>query len=71
MLNSDPAPIDGTGTDGTGTDGTGSTQDAAVNAAMRTGAPGAIALAGIASAVVVALWFAFYLLVFVPRAGAP
>ena len=61
MLNSDPAPIDGTG----------STQDEAVNAAMRTGAPGAIALAGIASAVVVALWFAFYLLVFVPRAGAP
>jgi hypothetical protein len=76
MLNSDPAPIDGTDADGTGTDGTrtdgpGSTQDAAVDAAMRTGAPGAIALAGIASAVVVALWFAFYLFVFVPRAGAP
>jgi hypothetical protein len=66
MLNSDPAPVDGTGTSSSG-----STQDAAVNAAMRTGAPGAIALAGIASAVVVALWFAFYLLVFVPRAGAP
>ena len=28
-------------------------------------------LAGIATAVVIALWFAFYLLVFVPRAGAP
>ena len=66
MLNSDPAPIDGTGPGSTG-----STQDAAVDAAMRTGAPGAIALAGIASAVVVALWFAFYLFVFVPRAGAP
>jgi hypothetical protein len=68
MLNSDPAPVDGAGPGSTGTD---STQDAAVNAAMRTGAPGAIALAGIASAVVVALWFAFYLFVFVPRAGAP
>jgi hypothetical protein len=61
MLNSDSEPLDGTVT----------TQDEAVNAAMRTGAPGAIVLAGIASAVVVALWFAFYLLVFVPRAGAP
>jgi hypothetical protein len=61
MLNSDSEPVDGTG----------STEDAAVNAAMRTGAPGAIVLAGVASAVVVALWFAFYLLVFVPRAGAP
>ena len=61
MLNSDPEPVDGTG----------STDDTAVDAAMRTGAPGAIALAGIASAVVVALWFAFYFLVFVPRAGAP
>jgi hypothetical protein len=28
-------------------------------------------IAGIATAVVVAIWFAFYLLVFVPRAGAP
>jgi hypothetical protein len=63
MLNSDPSPADGAGTDGT--------QDAAVNAVMQSGAPGAIALAGIAAAVVVALWFAFYLLVFVPRAGAP
>ena len=63
MLNSDPTPIDGTGSDGT--------QDAAVNAILRTGAPGAIVLAGIATAVVVALWFAFYFLVFVPRAGAP
>ncbi len=38
MLNSDPAPIDET-------DGT---HDAAVNAVLRTGAPGALALAGIA-----------------------
>ena len=69
MLNSDPAGIgDPRLIDDTGA---GSTQDAAVNAVLRTGATGAIALAGIAVAVVVALWFAFYLLVFVPRAGAP
>jgi len=61
MLNSDPAPIDEA-------DGT---RDAAVNAVLRTGTPGALALAGIAVAVVVALWFAFYFLVYVPRAGAP
>ncbi len=34
-------------------------------------AAGAVALAGIATFIVVAIWFAFYLLVFVPRAGAP
>jgi hypothetical protein len=34
-------------------------------------AAGAVALAGLATFVVVAIWFAFYLLVFVPRAGAP
>ena len=32
---------------------------------------GAVALAGLATFIVVAIWFAFYLLVFVPRAGAP
>ena len=37
----------------------------------RSGAMGALVLAGIATAIVVAIWFAFYLLVFVPRAGAP
>jgi hypothetical protein len=36
-----------------------------------SGAAGAIALAGLATFIVVAIWFAFYLLVFVPRAGAP
>jgi hypothetical protein len=35
------------------------------------GSTGAVALAGLATLVVVAIWFAFYLLVFVPRAGAP
>jgi len=34
-------------------------------------ASGAVALAGLATFIVVAIWFAFYLLVFVPRAGAP
>jgi hypothetical protein len=35
------------------------------------GSAGAIALASVATFIVVAIWFAFYLLVFVPRAGAP
>ncbi len=63
MLNSDPAPLDDPAAD--------STHVAAVNAILRTGAPGALALAGIAVAVVIAIWFAFYFLVFLPRAGAP
>ena len=37
----------------------------------RSPAAGAVALAGLATFIVVAIWFAFYLLVFVPRAGAP
>ena len=32
---------------------------------------GALALAGAATLIVVALWFAFYLLVFVPRGAMP
>ena len=46
-------------------------QEAAVNAISQSGARGALVLAGLATAVVVAIWFAFYLLVFVPRAVAP
>ena len=46
-------------------------QDAAVNAISSSGAKGAVALAGLATAIVVAIWFAFYLLVFVPRAIPP
>ncbi len=38
---------------------------------VRSGSRGAIVLAGIATAIVIAIWFAFYLLVFVPRATAP
>jgi hypothetical protein len=49
----------------------GTQQEADVNAILRSGARGAVVLAGLASLVVVAIWFAFYLLVFVPRAIAP
>jgi hypothetical protein len=62
MLNSEPDPDDADAA---------TTQDAAVNAILRSGASGAAVLAGIATAILVALWFAFYFLVFVPRAGAP
>jgi hypothetical protein len=39
----------------------------AVDAIVRAGPRGAVAVAGIATAIVVALWFAFYWLVFLPR----
>ena len=42
--------------------------DAALEPILQSGARGALTLAGIATAIVVALWFAFYLLVFMPRA---
>ena len=45
--------------------------DDAVSRHPPSRAAGAVALAGLATFVVVAIWFAFYLLVFVPRAGAP
>jgi hypothetical protein len=62
MMNSEPEPDDADAV---------RTRDAAVTVIARSGARGAVMLAGIATAIVVALWFAFYLLVFVPRAGAP
>jgi hypothetical protein len=40
-----------------------------VDAIVRSGPGGAIAVAGIATAVVIALWFAFYLFVFLPRSA--
>jgi hypothetical protein len=46
-------------------------RDAAVEAIVRTGAAGAIVLAGLSTAIVTGLWIAFYLLVFVPRGTAP
>jgi hypothetical protein len=42
-------------------------EDARVDAIMRSGPLGAVVVAGIATAIVVALWFAFYFLVFLPR----
>jgi hypothetical protein len=43
----------------------------AVTNIVGSGMPGAVALAGIATAVVIILWVAFYLLVFVPRGPLP
>ncbi len=39
--------------------------------AVHSSAVGTVAVAGIATALVTALWFAFYFLVFVPRAPVP
>jgi hypothetical protein len=52
-------------------DGPSPQEDAAVNAILRSGAKGAVVLAGLATAIVVGMWLAFYLLVFLPRALAP
>lgn len=41
--------------------------DAQVEEIVSNGPHGAIAVAGIATAIVIGLWFAFYLLVFLPR----
>jgi hypothetical protein len=46
-----------------------SSEAESVDAIVRSGPAGAIAVAGIATAVVIALWFAFYLLVFLPRSA--
>jgi hypothetical protein len=40
-----------------------------VDTIVSAGPGGALAVAGIATAIVVALWFAFYLLVFLPRSA--
>ena len=42
-------------------------EEAAVDEIVRRGPSGAFAVAGIATAIVVAIWFAFYFLVFLPR----
>jgi len=54
MLNSEPPPDD---------------SQHSIDIILRSGATGAIVLAGITTALVMAIWFAFYFLVFVPRAG--
>jgi hypothetical protein len=43
------------------------TEDARIDEIVRSGPSGAIVIAGIATAIVVALWFAFYFMVFLPR----
>jgi hypothetical protein len=42
-------------------------QDERVDRIVAGGPQGALALAGIATVIVIAIWFAFYLLVFLPR----
>jgi len=46
-------------------------EDQAVDAIVQEGPSGAILLAGIATAVVVAIWLAFYFLVFLARVTPP
>ena len=54
MINSDPPDVP-------------APADEAVERIVAGGPSGALALAGIATACVVAMWFAFYLFVFLPR----
>jgi hypothetical protein len=46
-------------------------RDADIEAIVAGGPRGAIVVAGIATFLVVAIWFAFYLFVFTPRAITP
>jgi hypothetical protein len=46
-------------------------RDADIEVIVASGPRGAIVVAGIATFVVVAIWFAFYLFVFTPRAITP
>ncbi len=45
----------------------GPSQDEMIDAIVRSGARGGLTLAGIATAIVIGLWFVFYLFVFMPR----
>jgi hypothetical protein len=45
----------------------GASEDEDVERIVRGGPRGAIAVAGTATAIVIALWFAFYFFVFLPR----
>jgi hypothetical protein len=44
---------------------------AKIDEIVRSGPHGAVVVAGIATAIVIALWFAFYLMVFLPRGSVP
>ena len=46
---------------------TSASEDEAVETIVRAGPSGAVAVAGVATAIVIVLWFAFYLFVFLPR----
>jgi hypothetical protein len=46
-------------------------REAEIETIVESGPHGAIALAGVATFLVVAMWFAFYLFVFSPRAMTP
>jgi hypothetical protein len=43
------------------------TEDARIDEIVKSGPRGAVVVAGFATAIVIALWFAFYFLVFLPR----
>jgi hypothetical protein len=43
------------------------TEDARIDEIVRSGPRGAVVVAGLATAIVIALWFAFYFMVFLPR----
>jgi hypothetical protein len=43
------------------------TEKARIDEIVRSGPRGAVVVAGIATATVIALWFAFYFMVFLPR----
>jgi hypothetical protein len=45
--------------------------DDEVDTIVAAGAQGAIVLAGIATAIVIAIWLAFYYFVFLPRGAVP
>jgi hypothetical protein len=42
-------------------------EDARIDQIVRSGPKGAVVVAGIATAIVITLWFAFYFMVFLPR----
>jgi hypothetical protein len=44
-------------------------EDQSVDAIVRAGPRGGLAVAAVATAVVIGLWFAFYFLVFLPRSA--
>lgn len=74
MINSEPAVPPGRQMPGEQNPAEQNPEDRAegrLDAIMRSGARGALTLAGIATIVVMAIWFAFYFLVFVPRAVVP